>query len=92
VSAHSSVRAAVEAALPQLRGTLADNGISLGDTSVNSGSQQQPAFAQGQDGRPGQPGAQNPRTQPGYLTADAAAPAPTAAAPLHPRGKVDTYA
>lgn len=92
VSAHASVRAAVEAALPQLRGTLADNGISLGDTSVNSGSQQQPAFAQGQDGRPGQPGAQNPRTQPGYLTADAAAPAPTAAAPAHPRGKVDTYA
>jgi flagellar hook-length control protein FliK len=92
VSAHASVRAAVEAALPQLRGTLADNGISLGDTSVNSGSQQQPAFAQGQDGRPGQPGTQNPRPQPGYLPADAAALAPTAAAPAHPRGKVDTYA
>jgi flagellar hook-length control protein FliK len=92
VSAHASVRAAVEAALPQLRSTLADNGISLGDTSVNSGSQQQPAFAQGQDGRPGQPGAQNPRTQPGYLPADAAVPVPTAAAPIHPRGKVDTYA
>lgn len=93
VSAHASVRAAVEAALPQLRGTLADNGISLGDTSVNSGSQQQqPAFAQGQDGRPGQPGAQNQRTQPGYQAADAAVPAPTAAAPAHPRGKVDTYA
>ncbi|CAN7589495.1 flagellar hook-length control protein FliK [Polaromonas sp. LjRoot131] len=92
VSAHASVRAAVEAALPQLRSTLADNGISLGDTSVNSGSQQQPAFAQGQDGRPGQSGAQSQRTQPGYLPADAAAPAPTAAAPVHPRGKVDTYA
>lgn len=91
VSAHASVRTAVEAALPQLRSTLADNGISLGDTSVNSGSQQQPAFAQGQDGRPGQSGAQNPRAQPGYLPADAV-PAPTAAAPVRPRGKVDTYA
>jgi len=44
VSAHPSVRAAVEAALPQLRSTLADNGISLGNTSVNAESQPQTAF------------------------------------------------
>lgn len=52
VSDHASVRAAVQAAVPQLRATLADNGISLGNTSVNSGSQAQTAFAQGQSGAP----------------------------------------
>lgn len=52
VSAHSSVRAAVEAALPQLRTSLADSGISLGNTSVSSDSQQQTAFAHSQNGQP----------------------------------------
>jgi flagellar hook-length control protein FliK len=36
VSAHESVRKAVEAALPQLRSTLAEQGISLGQTSVGA--------------------------------------------------------
>jgi flagellar hook-length control protein FliK len=54
VSAHSSVRAAVEAALPQLRTSLADSGISLGNTSVSAGSQQQTAFANSQNGQPDQ--------------------------------------
>ena len=55
VSAHSSVRAAVEAALPQLRASLADSGISLGDTSVSSGNRQQADVdqGQGQGERPG---------------------------------------
>lgn len=57
VSAHPSVRAAVEAALPQLRNNLADNGISLGNTSVSADTQQQNAFAQGRD---------NPSSQPKY--------------------------
>lgn len=86
VSTHSSVRAAVEAALPQLRITLADNGISLGNTSVSSGGQQQPAFAQNQNGQPSPGGRQ------GYPQADAA---PTAMAPPPRRGiniGVDTYA
>lgn len=52
VSAHATVRAAVEAALPQLRATLADNGISLGNTSVSADSQQQAAFTQGQNRQP----------------------------------------
>jgi flagellar hook-length control protein FliK len=92
VSAHSSVRAAVEAALPQLRTTLADSGISLGNTSVNSGSQQQPAFAQNQNGQPGQSGQ---RGQQAYRPADAGAPAPAAMTPPPRRGNdigVDTYA
>lgn len=36
VSSHESVRKAVEAALPQLRSTLAEQGISLGQTSVGA--------------------------------------------------------
>ena len=52
VSAHLSVRAAVETALPQLRAALADNGISLGNTSVSSDGQQQTAFAHSQNGQP----------------------------------------
>ncbi len=55
VSAHPSVRAAVEAALPQLRNNLADNGISLGNTSVSADTQQQNAFAQGQDNQSSEP-------------------------------------
>ena len=54
VSAHASVRAAVEAALPQLRTSLADSGISLGNTSVSAGSQQQTAFAHSQNRQPDQ--------------------------------------
>lgn len=53
VSEHSSVRAAVEAALPQLRNSLTDSGISLGNTSVGSDTQQQAAFAQNQGGSSG---------------------------------------
>lgn len=40
VSAHESVRKAVEAALPQLRTTLAEHGISLGQTSVGADTRQ----------------------------------------------------
>ena len=50
VSAHSSVRSAVETALPQLRALLAESGISLGQTSVGTESQPQTAFASGQGG------------------------------------------
>ncbi|WP_312836908.1 flagellar hook-length control protein FliK [Pantoea sp.] len=43
VSSHSHVRAALEAALPQLRSALAESGINLGQSNVSSD-----AFAQGQ--------------------------------------------
>jgi len=36
VSGHSQVRAAIESAMPELRTALADNGISLGQSSVGS--------------------------------------------------------
>ncbi|WP_211466005.1 flagellar hook-length control protein FliK, partial [Collimonas silvisoli] len=56
VSAHQSVRTALEAALPQLRNSLAENGINLGNTSVSADTQQQQqqsAFAQNQSGNRG---------------------------------------
>ena len=65
VSAHLSVRTAVEAALPQLRALLLESDISLGQTSVGAESQPQTAFANGQ----GDSGGQSPR--PGYRARDA---------------------
>jgi flagellar hook-length control protein FliK len=93
VSAHSSVRAAVEAALPQLRTTLADSGISLGNTSVNSESQQQAAFAQGQNGQTGQSGQRGYRAErtPDNL-APGVRPAMEASRPAGRGISVDTYA
>lgn len=44
VSSHSQVRAALEAALPQLRSALAESGINLGQSNVSSD-----AFAQSQN-------------------------------------------
>jgi flagellar hook-length control protein FliK len=38
VSAHASVREAIEAAMPRLREMLADGGITLGNTSVSTDS------------------------------------------------------
>ena len=47
VSGHSAVRSAIEAAMPDLKTALADNGISLGQSSVGSDSSQwQPAQQQ----------------------------------------------
>ena len=93
VSAHSSVRAAVEAALPQLRTTLADSGISLGNTSVSSESQQQAAFAQGQNGQNGQSGQRGYRAErtPDNLVS-VARPAMEASRPAGRGISVDTYA
>lgn len=92
VSPHASVRAAVEAALPQLRHAMADSGIQLGHTSVGAeqfagqpgqGQQQAPQH-RGQGFAQGLPEFQ----QPGATQ--------TATAPAAPRrvalGEVDTFA
>ncbi|MNI40216.1 Flagellar hook-length control protein [compost metagenome] len=56
-SAHGQVRAAVEAAMPQLRHALAESGINLGQSSVGSESMPQGQQAQQQNaGQQGQPG------------------------------------
>ncbi|MDI1268734.1 MAG: flagellar hook-length control protein FliK [Polaromonas sp.] len=96
VTAHSSVRAAVEAALPQLRTALADSGISLGNTSVNSESQQQTTFAQDQNGQNGQNGQSGQRSYRAERTPDNLAPvvrpATEASRPAGRGISVDTYA
>ncbi len=48
VSPHSHVRAAIEAALPTLRTSLAETGIELGQSSVSSGQTGSGAFSQQQ--------------------------------------------
>jgi flagellar hook-length control protein FliK len=93
VSPHASVRAAVEAALPQLRNAMADSGIQLGQTSV------------GGEQYAGQPGNGQQQQQPqssergtgfaqfGLESPQAAAPTRTTPEPRHlARGEVDTFA
>jgi flagellar hook-length control protein FliK len=99
VSAHESVRKAVEAALPQLRASLAEQGISLGQASVGAEAHR---FA-GQGGAFGQQPQQQQGSarQPEYAAA-ARAEAAALAEPLHaglplarPRSSsagVDTFA
>jgi len=56
LSAHASVRAAVETAIPQLRQALADSGIALGEAMVgDQGLFQQNQFQQDQSSGDGQP-------------------------------------
>ncbi|MDM0104354.1 flagellar hook-length control protein FliK [Variovorax sp. J22R24] len=95
VSAHEGVRKAVEAALPQLRTTLAEQGISLGQTSVGAETRQpfgqDAAFAQQNPSRspnqPDYPGA----GRSGNATAPASTSAPSA--PLrHSTAGLDTFA
>ncbi|KAA6117983.1 flagellar hook-length control protein FliK, partial [Cupriavidus cauae] len=92
VSPHASVRAALEAALPQLRHAMADSGIQLGQTSV--GAEQ---FA----GQPGQGQQQAPQHRgqgfaQGVTEFQQPGAAQTATAPAAPRrvalGEVDTFA
>jgi flagellar hook-length control protein FliK len=95
VSAHESVRKAVEAALPQLRSTLAEQGISLGQTSV--GAESRPWAGQG--GGFGQPSQQQHASSsrqadyPGAGRVDAAAVAAPRNAPATQRSSgLDTFA
>jgi flagellar hook-length control protein FliK len=90
VSAHESVRKAIEAALPQLRNSLSEQGITLGQTSVGAETRQpfgnDAAFAQQQS----QQQQQNAARQ-------AASPYPgagrtTASAPVAPLAAVRTSA
>ncbi|MGT2511257.1 flagellar hook-length control protein FliK [Cupriavidus basilensis] len=93
VSPHAAVRAAVEAALPQLRTALADNGIQLGQTSVGADSFAGQA-GNGQQQQQRQPGG----PQNGFGTLAGATTAPVNAGPAAPvartlaRGEVDTFA
>lgn len=95
VSAHESVRKAVEAALPQLRSTLAEQGINLGQTSVgaesrqpNGGSafaEQNPQRSQSQPDYPGSSRADSTVTQ-------SVAAAPAASTSRRATAGLDTFA
>jgi flagellar hook-length control protein FliK len=96
VSGHESVRKAVEAALPQLRTTLAEHGISLGQTAVGADTRQsngQASFAgdnpsgrSGSNGGSSYPGAARTST-----VASSTVPAP-AVRNTRTEGVVDTFA
>jgi flagellar hook-length control protein FliK len=86
VSAHESVRKAIEAALPQLRNSLSEQGITLGQTSVGAETRQpfgnDAAFAQQQSQQQQQNAARqaaSPYPGTGRATASALAIAPLAA-------------
>jgi flagellar hook-length control protein FliK len=99
VSAHESVRKAVEAALPQLRSSLSEQGITLGQTSVGADTRQpfgnDAAFAQQQQQQQNGP-RQQAASYPGAGRAAAAQAAPVAAVRPSPAGNagagVDTFA
>lgn len=95
VSAHQSVRTALEAALPQLRNSLAESGISLGNTSVSADAQQpqqqqQGAFTQHQGSHRGS-GSQF-QAGPTVSELNAKAERNAAAAGRNGNGKVDIFA
>ncbi|AEK60791.1 flagellar hook-length control protein FliK [Collimonas fungivorans] len=95
VSTHQSVRTALEAALPQLRNSLAENGISLGNTSVSADAQQpqqqqQGAFTQHQGSHRGS-GSQL-QAGPTASELNAKAERSAAAAGRNSNGKVDIFA
>lgn len=103
VSAHESVRKAVEAALPQLRNSLSEQGITLGQTSVGAEARQSfgqdAAFAQQnqqhqqqaarQQGGPAYPGAGRAGNS---MAAEPVAPARASLVGNHARSGVDTFA
>ncbi|MDM0042961.1 flagellar hook-length control protein FliK [Variovorax dokdonensis] len=66
MSSHEGVRKALEAALPQLRSTLAAQGIELGQASVQSGSSQQFGGQGGQGGYFAGQDSPRPRAQADY--------------------------
>jgi flagellar hook-length control protein FliK len=103
VSAHESVRKAIEAALPQLRTSLSEQGITLGQTSVGAETRQpfgqDAAFAQQQQQQQQQNAArlQGPSSYPGAGRGTGDVPAVPVAAtraslPGHAGSGVDTFA
>ena len=92
-SSHQPVLAAVEAALPQLRTTLAESGINLGNTSVSPESQQQQQgmLAKDQSGQPGKGSYQGDDTSVAQAAASIDAPAGPAIIRSN-GGAIDTFA
>ena len=97
-SAHESVRKAVEVALPQLRASLADHGISLGQASV--GAESHPFAGQGgafgqpppQQGSPRQADYPGASRVPAIATTEPLRSMPVPAPLRRPSAGVDTFA
>lgn len=91
-SAHGQVRAAVEAAMPQLRHALAESGINLGQSSV--GGDQMPQWQQAQQHSSGQQGSPDYRERQGDgdLSADAHSAPPELQAMARAVSGVDIFA
>lgn len=90
-SDHAAVRQALEAALPQLRASFADSGITLGQATVGHGGGSFAGEARsehGQRGAHGQPEPHAARNHPDTVADAAAASAGTPARP----GGIDTFA
>lgn len=90
-SGHGHVRAALEAAIPQLRTALAENGIQLGQSQVNSDSSQSQSFQQQDTRRDGQYGRFSQALEDDGDTTAIAVPA-SLQARLTGNGAVDTFA
>jgi len=86
LSAHATVRTAVEQAIPQLREALAEQGISLGETSV--GEQQRQTGGEAGNGEPNRTAANDNTADMGVDTVHEDAPA----IPLTTGPGVDLYA
>lgn len=97
-SAHESVRKALEVALPQLRTSLADHGISLGQASVSAESHPSPGQGSAFGQQPQQQGSPRQADYPGASRAQAIATAeplrgtPAPATLRRPSAGVDTFA
>ena len=87
LSAHAQVRQALEQAIPQLREALAEQGISLGQTSVGEHRQQGQGDQRAFTGQPGSSG-----QAAGAEENDPAGTATVASAPFQEGDRVDLYA
>ncbi|MEB7539693.1 flagellar hook-length control protein FliK [Pantoea anthophila] len=89
VSPSHQVRAAIEAAVPHLRTSLAESGIALGQSSVGAGSSQDgnPSGSAGQSFRP-----QGIPSQPGDRPASAEEPADAVIPAVSYRNGINTFA
>lgn len=86
LSSHAQVRQVIEQAIPQLREALAEQGISLGETSVGEQRESsEQGFAQQQAGQGSQPGVEGSQEDGSLASA-------TPTAPITLDGRVDLYA
>lgn len=90
LASHAQVRQVLEQAIPQLREALAEQGITLGETSVGEQRRQDAQAFANQDGRQGQGGSASGEEEAALAAADEAASNSSAALSLD--GRVNLYA